>query len=251
VPGRPSTFQCLFVGLSPLCALPSAGAAQGSVEVVPYVGVYLPTQNLVDHPPPGNVWGYSPQLSLKQKAGIALGGRLTVWWSSRLGAEATLGYSSSDLSAVTIQLADSSAHVITASARALMRISPTGGGPPLLRLGAGIGFLSRGGGAYLERGTTLRSVCGTSRFAGVVSAGTGFTFGRGRVALRLDAENYMYPAGLYVNGEYPGCGTYGTSSQCRGFRNQVCNIIEAVSPTNRFQDDLILSVGLALRLGAR
>jgi hypothetical protein len=101
----------------------------------------------------------------------------------------------------------------------------------------------------LERGTTLRSVCGTSRVTGVVSAGAGFAFGRGGLALRLDAENYMYPAGLYVNGESPGCG--GSQSQCRGFGNQVCNIIEAVSPTNKFQDDLILSVGLAVKLPGR
>ena len=225
-------------------------AAQVNVEFAPYAGVYLPTQSLVDHLPPGNVWGYSPQLSLKQKAGVTLGGRLTLWWSSRLGAEATLGYSPSDLSAVAIQLADGSAHVITASARALMRISPSGGGSPWLRLGGGVGFVSRGGGAYMEVFTPLRSVCGTSRFAGVVSAGAGFTLGRGWLALRLDAENYMYPAGLYVNGEYPGCGTY-ASSQCRGLGNQVCNIIEAVSPTNKFQDDVILSVGLTVKLPGR
>ena len=247
--GRPSAFRCLVAALPLVFALPSAGAAQVNVEFAPYAGVYLPTQTLVDHPPPGNVWGYSPQLSLKQKAGVTLGGRLTLWWSSRLGAEATIGYSPSDLSAVAIQLADGSAHVITASARALMRISPTGGGSPWLRLGGGVGFVSRGGGAYLERGTTLRSVCGTSRVTGVVSAGAGFAFGRGGLALRLDAENYMYPAGLYVNGESPGCG--GSQSQCRGFGNQVCNIIEAVSPTNKFQDDLILSVGLAVKLPGR
>ena len=249
MPGRPSAFRCLFAALPLVFALPSAGAAQVNVEFAPYAGVYLPTQNLVDHPPPGNVWGYSTQLSLKQKAGVTLGGRLTLWWRSRLGAEATLGYSPSDLSAATIQLRDGSAHVITASARALVRISATGGGSPWLRLGGGVGFVSRAGGAYSESRTTLTSVCGTSRFAGVMSATAGFTLGRGGLALRVDAENYMYPAGLYVNGESPGCG--GSQSQCRGWGNQVCNIIEAVSPTNKFQYDLILSVGLAVKLPGR
>jgi hypothetical protein len=250
VPGRASTFRYLFAGLSPLLGLPSAGAAQVNFEFVPYVGVYLPTQNLVDHVPAANLWNYSPQLSLKQNAGVALGGRLTAWGTSRFGVEVTLGYSRSDLSAVTIPfLVDNSAHVITASVRALMRISPVGRSP-WLRLGGGLGFVSRGGGAYSEWGTTRPSVCGTSRLAGVVSASAGFALGRGRLALRLNAENYMYPAGLYVNGETPGCGDINWS-QCRGFGNQVCNIIEAVSPTNKFQDDLVLSVGLALRLGRR
>jgi len=238
MPGRSSTFRWLFAGLSLVFALPSAGSAQVNLEFVPYAGVYLPTQTLVDN----------GQLSLKQKAAVTLGGRLTLWWSSRLGAEAMLGYSPSNLSA-TILLRDGSAHVITASARALMRIGPTGRSP-WLRLGGGLGFVSRGGNAYSEVATTLRSVCGTSRFTGVVSAGAGFTLGRGRLALRLDAENYMYPAGLYVNGEYPGCGDP-QSSQCRGLGNQVCNIIEAVSPINKFQDDLFLSVGLAVTFGGR
>ena len=238
MPGRSSTFRWLFAGLSLVFALPSAGSAQVNLEFVPYAGVYLPTQTLVDN----------GQLSLKQKAAVTLGGRLTLWWS-RLGAEATIGYSPSDVSAATIQLRDGSAHVITASARALVRISATGGGSPWLRLGGGVGFVARGGGAYSEWRTTLTSVCGTSRFAGVMSATAGFTLGRGGLALRVDAENYMYPAGLYVNGESPGCG--GSQSQCRGWGNQVCNIIEAVSPTNKFQDDLVLSVGLAVKLPGR
>lgn len=241
MPGRPSTFRCLFAGLIPLFTLPSAVAAQVNFEFLPYAGVYIPTQKLVDYTGPN-------PLSLKQKSTVALGGRLTVWWTSRLGAEATLGYSPSGVSTGTYVVRDSSAHVITGSARALMRLSPTGGSP-WLRLGGGVAFVSRGGGAYFEAGTTRTSVCGTSSFAGVVSAGAGFTFGRRWLALRLDAEDYLYRAGLYVNGESPGCGDY-YYSQCRSI-GQVCNIIEAVSPTNKFQDDLVLSVGLALRLGGR
>ncbi len=248
MPGRPSTFRCIFAGLSPLFALPSV-AAQVNYEFVPYAGVYVPTQKLMDPFVAGNtLFGYNPRLfSLKQKRQVALGGRLTVWWTSHRGAEVTLGYSPSGVSTVGAQPVDSSAHVITASARALLRISPTGGSP-WLQLGGGVGFVSRGGGAYSEWGTSRTSVCGTSTFAGVVSAGAGFTFGRGGLALRLDAEDYLYSAGLYVNGESPGCG--GTQSQCRGL-GQVCNIIELASPTNKFQDDLVLSVGLAFPLGGR
>lgn len=242
--GRPFVVQLLPATLGVVFAVSSPVLAQVEVELVPYAGVYLATQKLVDHTGP-NGFGCC-QLSLKQKSTVALGGRVTVWWTRQLGAEATLGYSPSGLSTGSAYVRDSSAHVITGSARALMRISPSGGSP-WLRLGGGVGFVSRGGGAYFEAGTTRTSVCGTSSFAGVVSAGAGFTFGRRWLALRLDAEDYLYRPGLYVNGESPGCGDY-YYSQCRSI-GQVCNIIEAVSPTNKFQDDLVLSVGLAVRLG--
>lgn len=247
--GRPSSFRCLFKRLIPLFALPSAVAAQVTVEVLPYAGLYLPTQPLVDQFG-RNLFCYaSPcQLTLKQKAEHALGGRLTLWWTSKLGAEATFAYSPSGVTTTPPLYTDLSAHVTTASARAIMRFSPNGGAS-WLRLGGGLGFVSRGGGAYREWGTQLTSVCGTSRFAAVVSAGVGFKFGRSGLALRLDAEDYLYTEGLYVNGETPGCGNP-YQSQCRGL-GQVCNFFEGASVTNKFQDDLVLSVGLSLRLGGR
>ena len=237
---RSSTFRCLLAGLILVFALPSAVAAQVTFEFVPYAGVYLPTQKLLDH---SLYWLCNCQLSLKQKAGVARGGRLTLWWTSHLGAEVTLGYSPTGLSTVGAQPRDSSGHVITASVRVLRQISPTGGSPWLLRLGGGLGYVSRGGRAYTELSDGSPSVCGTSRFAGVVSAGTGFKFGR-RLALRLDAEDYVYRSGLYVHGEDPGCGAPG-QYQCRGYV-QVCTFFETASPTNRFQDDLVLSVGVTL-----
>jgi len=241
---RPSAFRCLLAGLIPLFALPCVVAAQVTVEFVPYAGVYIPTQKVVDRFSGGLV-GCNCQLSLKQKAAVALGGRLTVWWTSHFGAEATLDYSPSGLSIVAGQPADSSGDVFTASARAVMQVSPAGGSP-WLRLGGGVGLVSRGSGAYSDRDGSP-SVCGTSSFAGVVSAGAGFKLGRGGVALRLDAEDYLYGARLYVNGESPGCGN---QYQCRYYgRPQVCNLLEGTSPVNKFQDDLVLSVGLAVPLG--
>jgi hypothetical protein len=180
---RPSAFRCLFAGLNLLFALPSAVAAQVSFEFLPYAGIYLPTQKLLDHSTSSFC---NCQVSLKQKARVALGGRLTMWC-----AEAALGYSPSGVSTVGAQPPESSAHVITASARVLRQISPTGGSP-WLRLGGGIGLVSRGGAAYSEASTGKPSVCGTTRFAGVVAAGAGLKFGRSGLALRLNAEDYLY-----------------------------------------------------------
>lgn len=233
----------VVVFLSLTWGVPRAVAAQVDFEVLPYAGVYLPTQKLLDHFQ--SAWC---NCSLKQKTRVALGGRLTLWRTSRVGAEVTLGYSPSGVSTVGAQPPESSAHVITASVRVLRQISPAGGSPWLLRLGGGVGFVSRGGAAY--RDTDGRpGVCGTSRFAGVVSTGAGFKFGRSGLALRLDAEDYVYSSGLYVHGESPGCGGYG-QYQCRGL-DQVCNYFEPASltsapPPNKSQNDLVLSLGFAL-----
>lgn len=229
----------VFAFLGVTWGVPRALTAQVNFEVVlPYAGIYLPTQKLLDHAPSGFC-----TCSLKQKTAVTLGGRLTMRWTSRLGAEVTVGYSPSGLSTVGARPADSSGQVITASVRVLRQMGPTSRSP-WLRLGGGVGFVSRSGGAYKEASTSLTSVCGTSGFTGVLSAGIGFKLGQGGLVLRLDAENYMYRSGLYVQGEYPGCGSY-TQSQCRGL-GQVCNYFETASPTNRFQNDLVLSLGLAI-----
>jgi hypothetical protein len=79
-----------------------------------------------------------------------------------------------------------------------------------------------------------------------VSAGAAFKVG-GRAALRLNAEDYVYAARFTASGGGLGCAV-----ECR-YRGplDVCNLIEATSPTTRFQDDLVLSVGLAIPLGDR
>jgi hypothetical protein len=226
----------VFLGLT--WGVPGTVAAQVDFELLPYAGVYLPSHKLLDHFQ-SEFWCNS--CSLKQKKGLALGARLTRWWTSRMGAEVTLGYSPSGVSLVGAGTPDSSAHIITASVRVLGRVSPPRS-PWLLRLGAGIGFVSRGGAAYDDT-DGMSGVCGTTRIAGVVSAGTGFKFGRSGLALRLDAEDYVYSSGLYVNGEDPGCG-----GQCRGLY-QLCNYFEhgpSGPPPSRFQNDLVLSLGIAL-----
>lgn len=236
--------SAVFVFLGLTWVVPRPVVAQVSFEFLPYgAGVYFPTQKLLDH--------YN-SVSLKQKTQVAVGGRLTLWWTSRVGAEVSVGWSPSGVSTVGAQPPESSAHVTTASVRVLRRMSPEGS-PWLLRLGGGLGYVSRGGAAYNDTDGSP-GVCGTSRFAGVVSAGAAHKFGH-RLVLRLDAEDYMYSSGLYVHGESPGCGPSGSPYagsgvyQCRGL-GQVCDFFESAGPTGgapyRFQNDLVLSFGLAL-----
>ena len=82
--------------------MPRTVAAQVNFELLPYAGVYLPAQQLLDHyqSPP---WCNS--CSMKQEKGLALGARLTRWWTSRVGAEVTLGYSPSGVSLVGVNVA--------------------------------------------------------------------------------------------------------------------------------------------------
>jgi len=236
VPGHPSMFRYLSAALGGVLVVTPAVAVQVHVELVPYAGVYIPTQKLVDQ------FTASSQVSLKQKRQVALGGRLTVWWTRHLGAEATLGYSPSGVSTVGAQPFDSSARVITASARAVMQISPTGGSSPWLRLGVGVGLLSQGGGAYTGSGpgNGTENVCGTDHVAAVVTAGTALKIGRSASALRLDADDYLYSARLRAGGST-------CSLQCRNLGQPfLCNVVESTSPVAKFQNDLVLSVGLAI-----
>ena len=228
---RPSLLRFLWAALGAVVVVASAAAAQVDLKLVPYAGVYIPTQPLMDR--------FAPccnlQASLKQNTSVTLGGRLTVWWASRLGLEGTFGYSPSGVSVggFTVPVADSSAHVTTVSVRMVVRMSPTGGSPSF-RLGGGIGGVFLRGGAY-------ESVGGLDRFAEVLSAGTAFQLGRGARALsvRLDAEDYLSAARLdAISGSTP-CHLHTLLT--------VCEVIAATtSPTRQFTNDLVLSVGLAI-----
>jgi len=229
---RPSLLRFLWAALGAVFVVTSAAAAQVALELAPYAGVYIPTQPLVD----GFPSCCHLEASLKQNPSVTLGGRLTVWWASRLGLEGTFAYSPSGVSVggFTQPVADSSAHVTTVSVRMVVRMSPTGGSP-WFRQGGGIGGVFLGGGAY-------ESVGGLGRFAGVVSAGTAFKLGRGASALslRLDAEEYLSAARLdAISGSTP-CHLH--------YLLSVCEVISTLPPTRKFTDDLVLSVGQPPRL---
>jgi hypothetical protein len=180
-------------------------SAQVRQDFVPYAGLYLPTQKVVN----------SASYSLSQKTNVILGFRVTAWLSNRMGIEATFGYSPSGVrEEIATATADTSAFVITASAKAVVLESPPGA-PTSFHFGVGVCLVNYGGAAYSD-------AHGTSRLGGTMGEGVALKMDSS-LALRLDAELYLFKAQFN-----DGSGTPTTHSQ--------------------FQNDFVLSVGLAVSL---
>jgi hypothetical protein len=222
-----SLFAVIVLVLGPW----ATATAQVKVELAPYVGVYLPQDRLTPIQGITASGGSAPLPSLKQQSGITLGSRLDVWLIDHVGMEGTLSYAPSSLAKESGNffpgLYPTGAHVITGSARAIARTSPPGAAFAALQVSGGMGFVSLGGPAY--GGTS-----GTTFFSTVVSAAAMFRVSRS-FALRLEAEDYLYRANLEPcgNPEFP----------------SVCNQMQGfISTGSKAQNDLVLSLGLAMPL---
>ena len=160
-------------------AAPQAAHAQGGVNLVPWVGAYIPTRNSV-----GDL-----DNALSRDVSVIGGARLTFWGTGVLGFEATGGYAPAKVSGETIN--ETNTNLLVASARLMLALSPVTNR---------VGFYIAAGPALLARGSNPfdddRS--GTD-FGGNV--GLGFRFGLGQsnnAAIRLDVEDYLY------NGDFGG-----------------------------------------------
>jgi len=205
-----------FLGVIPRA--PAQGIGSTAVprvrfEITPFVGVYLPTASIIDQ----FTLACGCEVSLKQKTNVAVGGRVADWLNDRVAIEASVEYSGSGVRATYggSVSADTSANIVAGSAQLLIGLPPR-----LLSasfyVSGGVGLVAHGGGGYA--GTN-----GTTRFGGVLGAGTRFNIGRS-LAVRAEAEDYVFSA-TFTD---PTTGT-GTNA--------------------RFQNDLVFSLGLAMVLG--
>ena len=198
-------------------------AAQTHIDVVPYVGLYVPTASMVS----GDSFGIPP---VTQQATFALGARVTVWLPSGLGIESTFGYAPSSVNSAATYDCCNTAHVLIASNRVLVPVVV--GGPVSLRLGGGLGLVAHGGRAYIHTG-------GASALAGVASGGLAIKLYGSRLTLRFDAEDYVFKPGLSAQ---PGCDRGGYTGVCG-------HIMRLTGYRSPLQNDLVLSAGLALSPG--
>jgi hypothetical protein len=183
-----------------LLAAPPA-QAQGGVNIVPWVGVYIPTRN--------NIETVGEDIIERDKS-VMGGARLEFWGTGHLGFEVTGGYAPAKIGSTTIN--DANTDLLAASGRLLLAISPPTN-PVGFYIGAGPALLTRGSNPFDDDASS-------TDFGGTV--GLGFRFGSGdnsRVGFRLDLEDYMY------DGDFGG--------------------------GDRFQHDLVASVGLSIALGGR
>ena len=213
-----------------------------TVEVTPFVGAYIPLNQLARFSSTLLILGVPARVTLEgnQASSFTLGGRLSGWLSRRLGVEGTFSYAWSDLDVTrTIEIPGevrrldvaSGASVWAASARLLYRLARIERSAVVL-LGAGPAIVSRGGEAYDAPAFGLPgtgSVSGTTDLGGVVDLGIRVDAGS-RIAIRLDAEAYLYSVSLSIAQPF---GTVNSPD---------------LRSDSRFQADVLLSAGLAFGL---
>ena len=127
-------------------------------------------------------------MRLQQQPSVTEGARVTLWWPGRLGIEGAVGYAPSALWSSLYGLTYP-AHVLTASAKARLRVTPPAA-RAALQVAAGVGLVGHGGYAYLpwyDGPSTF--------FGGIASAGAVIKLVRW-VGVRFDAEDFVYSAHL-------------------------------------------------------
>lgn len=144
-------------------------AAAQNVSVTPFVGAYLPVSDVLDE-------GGS---TVKQKTGVAFGGRLTYQMQGNWGIEGEVAYADSKLEFDDVD--GEGGNVLFFGAKA-MYFFPSASNFRV-HAGAGVGFTSRGGDDW--DGADESSTIG-----GIVNLG--FTTPiSGMIKLRIDVEDYI------------------------------------------------------------
>lgn len=261
------TVWCVGALLALLAASPGS-AQQVTVEITPYGGLFLPVTNILDLNATARTEIASEiqggladltgvfvdvdldELTGKHKASLLFGGRLTVWMTEVFGVEGGFAYALSgadvDLAGtvdgidideadlielaqelggaeaaaeVEQDLAEPDAYVWLASLKGLYRFVPQPGGIFAIHVGGGVALIGRGGDAFEE-------VAGTTDVGGVLNLGATFDVSP-QIAIRLDVEDYLYSA---------------------KFEDEPSGVEISDSA---FQNDLVFTGGLAIRLGRR
>ena len=227
----------IFLLFSVVCEFPGTVEAQSQVEVEPYLGLYQPTNILAS----GDGVPADAGDTVKHKGSVALGMRVTISRPGRrLGFEGTIGYAPSALwSSLQVCCPPSgvprtySAHVITLSAKALLRVSPPDARVGL-HVGGGVGLVGHGGDAY----DNARSYHAATFLGGIANVGASIPLAQ-RMRVRFDAEDFAYFAHL------------GPCTRTGPGVGGVCDVFgqEAGKTTgSRLQNDLVLSLGFSLNL---
>lgn len=220
---RPSIRSLVAVlALAPFVAL--AGQGKGRIELTPFLGMYVPVADLIKESDP--VSGLS--VVFGQKSAFSLGARLGYGLSDRAALEGAFGYTSSD---VTVEIpgvggTSISGTVLQGSARVVYRLNA-----PASRIGwhliGGLAVTSRGGDIWSQIESSGTKVNGRTDFGVVIGGGVRLPVGKG-FALRIDVEDYISQAKFTLD-----------------------DGIQALDSESQLQNDLVLSVGLAIQLGGR
>jgi hypothetical protein len=167
-----STALCAVLALM---AVDATTAAAQRVFLSPTVGVYIPTSELVKA---------ASGEEFKQEIGLAVGGRLGLNFTPRLGLVTSVSYVPSNLRFTFNQNeTKTDANLLFGTARLTYQVVPWTS-PVWLGLNAGASLVKRGGEAY-ETAEDKTDV------GGVVGAPLGFNLGS-RLSFYVAAEDYIY-----------------------------------------------------------
>jgi Outer membrane protein beta-barrel domain len=160
-----------LLAIAGLAGAPATAVAQGGVNLVPWAGAYIPTEQQVNN-------------AFSRDVSVIGGARLTFWGTGMFGFEATGGYAPAKIVDETINETRNQ-NLLVASGRLLLALSPVTN-PVGFYIGAGPALLTRGRSVFDEDRSS-------TDFGGTAGLGFRFALGEtGRTALRLDVEDYFY-----------------------------------------------------------
>jgi len=176
---KPINVPAILVAAALTTLVPGTAVAQGGVNLVPWVGAYIPTRNSVS----------DLDNAMSRDVSVVGGARLTFWGTGILGFEATGGYAPAKISGETIN--ETNTNMLLASGRLLLALSPVTNRVGFY-LGAGPALITRGRNPFDNNKSS-------TDFGATAGAGFRCALGQsGNTALRLDFEDYLY------NGDFGG-----------------------------------------------
>lgn len=169
-----------------LALLVGATPAQAQFFVEPYVGVYYPTQSLIDQD------FFGETIKGSQKEAFALGARLGFGFGA-FGIEGNFLYALSDAEATVdgTPVPDENAAVWHADGRLAWKVLPVG--PVGVHLTGGVAMIGRTGDAYED-------IEGKTDIGGVLGGGVTIKL-PGMLSIRGDVDGFVYQAKFEEGGE--------------------------------------------------
>jgi len=171
-------------------AVAGSSLAAQRVALVPDIGVYIPTRDLIDVANGG---------TLQQQISLSLGGKLDLWFGNRIGIQATGSYAPSQLALTVteegVQPVQEDANIFMGSGRVMVYLIPPTS-PVSFLINGGVGLVNRSGAAYADLDDRMD-------IGGTVGATVGFRLGR-ILQLRLSGESYIYNPSFYEQSDLEG-----------------------------------------------
>jgi hypothetical protein len=170
----------------------SVAPAQTRLALTPSVGLYAPTQQLVDAAIGGE------QIELKQDVGVALGARLSLLFGQRITVSATGSYVPSELQATFdqngIRVDEGKTNLFFGSARVTAWLSPPTA-PVSFGLGGGLGVIGRSETRLVTPDGQVLTSPGETDFGGLITGVIGINVGA--LGLFVSVDNYIYQPSVF------------------------------------------------------